>query len=106
MNIVAYGQNVIILPLKQYDDTWKGQVILSPNKKKLPVGSIVFYDDNRLHNFNLPDGRKLHVVWEPQIYAIQLDQKEVLKIVNELPNLKITQEEIDKANAKKKTGKK
>jgi len=45
MNITAYGQNVTIRPIKQYEETWKGEVVLSPWKQKLQVGTIVFYPD-------------------------------------------------------------
>jgi len=100
MKLVAHGQNCIIAPVKQYEETWKGEVVLSPYSNKLKSGTVVFYGAGRLNHFNLPDGRLLHVVWEPQIYAVQTDAKVVQKIVDTLPDLKISQADLDKENAR------
>jgi len=103
MKLQAHGQNVIIKPLTQYDDTWKGEVVLSPWKQKMSVGTIVFYPEKMVKNFTVPHGdghQTFHVIWEPQIFCVAIDDKEVDEIAKTLPDLTVTQEMIDKENAR------
>jgi hypothetical protein len=97
MKLRAYGQNIIIDPIKQYDETWVGRVELSPWKNKMSVGTIVFYPDRHIKIFNVPNGdgvKTFHSIWEPQIMAISIDEEEVNRIANDLPDLSLTKEQL------------
>ena len=115
MKLQAHGQNVIIKPLSQNDETNRGEVVLSPWKNKMVPGTIVYYPDHFTKNFTLKDkdGNPLlfHVIWEPQIFCIELSpmyEKEVKAIVDELPDLTLTKEQLknDTYKGKKLGGKK
>lgn len=115
MKLQAVGQNLIIKPISQNDETYRGEIVLSPWKNKMAPGTIVYYPEKFTKIFTLKDsdGNPLvfHVIWEPQIFCIELSpihEKAVQKIVDELPDLNLTKEQLanDTYKGKKLGGKK
>lgn len=86
MSFVAYGQNIVVEMIDKMEETVMGKVLAS-STKKCPKGSIVLYcERDYLH---LHVGKKLcHVLWEPHIRMIMVDNKEVEKFTKDLPDMR------------------
>ena len=96
-SIAAFGDNVICEMLDKKDETIMGKIV-SIASKKLKVGDIVFYNERNYDNLNV--GNKVyHAVWMNFIRAVGIDKEEIQKIVDDLPDLRMSKydkEQIDK----------
>jgi len=96
--LAAFGDNVICEEVDRKDDSIMGKVV-AISSKKLSVGDVVFYSDRGYDNIYIA-GKMYHAIWMNLIRAVMINDKEVDEIAKTLPDLTVTQEMIDKENAR------